>query len=479
MLKARAGVTREEELDSNGSRLGNPAWRSYVLADGAFDITRHWSWGFSAERTSDDLLFDKYEIEEVYQQRGLIASDDHRLTSQLYLTRQDEKSWLSVNAISIQGLRPTDTDRTFPTIAPFIEGRWEPNGPVMGGRLRLLGSGVVLTREQSAEIGSVKGDPGMDSRRATAEADWRSNYTLAGGLRISPFANLRGALYAINDIPGGGDVNKGRVLGVAGVDLRYPLFRRDGDLTIIIEPMAQLAISPEAEEIILGYDSDGPIYFNEDSVALHLDETNLMRANKFAGFDLYEDGLRLNTGLRASWIKDDGRHASVMVGRSFRDEPDPILSSRSGLRARASDWIAAAEATPIHGVALFTRARFDADNGSLRRIEAGADVELQRARGFVRYLRDNEDYQGLQREDLDFGGDVLLAGNWGVTFRGVHDLERNVWRRQEIGGLYRDDCLEVAVIWVHEETFNRTLGPSESIQVRLKLVTLGDKGYRP
>ncbi|HEX6859253.1 MAG TPA: LPS-assembly protein LptD [Caulobacteraceae bacterium] len=473
----RAGATYEEELDSNGSKLGNESWRSYILANGAFDITDKWRWGFAAERTSDDLLFDKYEISDVYRQRGLIATDDHRLTSQLYVTRQDQKSWFSINAISVQGLRPSDIDRTFPTIAPLIEARWEPNGPVMGGRLRLLGSGVVLTREQSDALGSVRGDPGIDSRRATGEADWRANYTLASGLRVSPFANVRGDVYSIDDLPGGDSLEKGRVLGVAGVDLRFPLFRRDGTRTIVIEPMAQLAISPEADQIVIGEDADGPIYFNEDSLALQFDETNLFRADKFPGFDLYEDGLRLNAGVRGTVMLDDGRGASLLVGRSFRDERDPVLPSRSGLQARASDWIVAAEATPIHGVDFFSRARLDADDGSLRRLEAGADVNLTRAQGFVRYLRDNEDYLGDQREDIDFGGDVLLAGNWGVTFRGVHDLERDVWRRQEIGALYRDECLDLAVVWVREETFNRTLGPSESIQVRLTLVTLGDKGY--
>lgn len=478
IAQARGGITHEEELDSNGSRLGNPSWRSYILADGAFDITQNWRWGFSAERTSDDLIFDKYEIENVYQQRGLVATDDRRLTSQLYLTRQDQKSWFSINAISIQGLRPLDNDRTFPTIAPLIEGRWEPSGPVMGGRLRLLGSGVVLTREQSDAIGSVKGDPGIDSRRATAEADWRRNMTFASGIRISPFANLRGDLYSIDDTPDGDEISKGRVLGVAGVDLRWPFFRHSGDNTIVLEPIAQIAISPEVDDIVIGHDADGPIYFNEDSLALQFDETNLFRPNKFPGFDLYEDGLRLNAGLRASWLKDDGRSASLMVGRSFRDERDEALPERSGLRDRASDWVVAAEARPLDGVAVFSRARLDGD-GELRRIEAGADVELSRAQGFVRYLRDDEDYLGLEREDLDFGGDVLLIGNWGMTFRGVRDIERDVWRRQEIGGLYRDDCLEIAVVWVHEETFNRTLGPSESIQVRLNLVTLGDKGYSP
>jgi LPS-assembly protein len=477
-VNARAGYTYEAELDGEGRRIGDATSRSYVLADGVFDINDFWRWGFAAERTSDDLIFDKYEVSDVYRQRGLIATDDHRLTSQLFAVRQDQQSYFAVAALSIQGLRPTDIDRTFPTVAPLVEARWEPRGPVLGGRLRLQGSGVVLTRDQSAALGSVRGDPGIDSRRATAQADWLSHYTFASGLRVSPFANLRGDIYSISDLPTGDDESKGRVLGVAGVDVRWPFFRRDGDRTITLEPLAQLAISPDVEQIVIGYDTDGPIYFNEDSLALELDETNLFRANRFSGFDLYEDGLRLNLGGRATVAYDDGRGASLLVGRSFRDELNPVMSPRSGLRTRASDWVVAAEAAPLRGLSLFSRARFEAEDGALRRIEAGADVNLPRGQGYLRYLRDNEDVLGEQREDIDFAGDVLLAGHWGVTFRGVRDLERDVWRRQELGALYRDDCLEMAVVWVHEETFNRTLGPSDSLQIRLTLATLGDKGYR-
>lgn len=472
-IQARAGYTFESDLRGDGERFGDRTSRSYILADGAFDIDEYWRWGFAAERTSDDLIFDKYDIENVYAQRGPFGPDDRRLTSQLYVTRQDQRSYLSVAAISIQGLRASDIDRTFPLIAPLVEARWEPLGPVMGGRLRLRGSGVVLTREQSDVIGSTSEDPGIDSRRATAEADWRDDYTFAGGLRISPFANLRGDLYSISDLPAGEDTSKGRLLGVAGADITWPLFRRDGDRTIVLEPIAQIALSPESRQIVIGYDADGPIYFNEDSVALEFDETNLFRPNKFPGFDLYEGGLRLNAGGRASVMYDDGRRASLLVGRSFRDERDPAFPVRSGLRTRASDWIVAGEAVPMQGLSMFSRARFDSDDGELRRLEAGADVTMARAQGFVRYLRDNEDVTGDQREDIDFAGDVLIAGNWGVTFRGVRDLERDVWRRQEFGALYKDECLDLRVVWVHEETFNRTLGPSDSVQVRLSLATIG------
>lgn len=469
-INARFGYTYENDLDGDGDRIGARTSRSYILADGAFDLSEHWRWGFAAERASEDLVFDKYDISDVYAQRGLIPPEDKRLTSQVFAVRQDERSYFSIAAVSIQGLRPADNDRTFPTVAPLVEGYWEPEGPVFGGRLRVRGRAVGLTREQSQFVAT---QPGADSARASAGVDWRTTFTLPSGLRLSPFAEARADLFNISDLPPpnlGQDASISRAVGVVGVDVSYPLYRRDGDRTIVLEPLLQVALSPDS-------DSD-PLIANEDSSVLEFDETNLLRANKFPGFDLYEGGQRVNVGARATLLYDDGRNLSLMLGRSFRGEPDPQFPTRSGLLPKASDWIVAAEGAPVDGLSFFTRARFDASSWDVRRMEVGVDVNLDRATGFVRYLRDNQDITGVQREDIDFAGEIMIAGNWGVTFAGVRDVESDVWRRQEFGALYRDDCIDLAVVWVHEETYNRTLGPSDSVILRLTLATLGDKGYR-
>lgn len=468
-ITARFGYTYERDLNSDGERFGDLTSRSYILADGLFDLNEHWRWGFAAERASEDLIFDKYDISDVYAQRGLIPFDDKGLTSQVYAVRQDERSYFSIAAVSIQGLRPGDDDRTFPTIAPLVEGYWEPQGPVLGGRLRVRGRAVGLTREQSQFVAA---QPGIDSQRASASIDWRTSFTLASGLRLSPFAEARADAFSLRDLPppSSNDETVTRAVGVVGVDIIYPLFRRDGDLTLVLEPLLQIALSPDSDP--------NPLVANEDSSVLEYDETNLLQANKFPGFDLYEGGQRINVGARATLMHDDGRQVSVMVGRTFRAEPDPQFAARTGLRPKASDWIVAAEGSPVDGFSFFTRARFDASTLDLRRAEVGVNVDFERAKGFVRYLRDDQDIAGGQREDLDFAGQVMVAGKWGVTFAGVRDLDSDVWRRQELGALYRDDCLDLAVVWVHEETYNRSLGPTDSVVLRLTLATLGDKGYR-
>ncbi|PTS90915.1 LPS-assembly protein LptD, partial [Caulobacter sp. HMWF009] len=158
--EVRAGFTYEKDIDSKGERFGEATARSYILAKGKFDINDRWTWGFSAERTSDKLIFDNYDINDVYQQRGLFTSEDRRLSSQIYATRQDARSFLSVSAVTVQGLRVSAVDPVtglssfensdvFPLIGPLVEGRWQPETPILGGRLRLQGSGVILTRTES------------------------------------------------------------------------------------------------------------------------------------------------------------------------------------------------------------------------------------------------------------------------------------------------------------------------------------------
>jgi len=156
----RAGYTYERDFDGHSRKFGDLTSRSYILGDGAFQLNENWSWGFSAERTSDPLLFEKYSIPSVFDQRGLYSTDTQRLLSQVYTTRQDTDSYLSIAVMSFQGLRQgpnpngskvsvTENNSVFPIVAPLIEGRWDPSFDVAGGRLHFVGSAVLLDRNQS------------------------------------------------------------------------------------------------------------------------------------------------------------------------------------------------------------------------------------------------------------------------------------------------------------------------------------------
>jgi LPS-assembly protein len=472
-VEVRAGYTYDYDFTSDGDKFGKETSRSYILSNGEFQISKAWSWGFTADRASDKLIFDKYSVTDVFTtnastDRGLYAADDRRLISQIYTVRQDANSYLSIAAISVQGLRATDQQRTFPTIAPLIEGRWEDPNAILGGRFRIYGSAVVLTRDQSLSTTDAGGQtliPGIDSRRATLQADWQRTFTLSNGLQVQPFLDGRADVYNVSDQPSGpSNETITRGWGTLGANVSYPLIQRSAGVTYVLEPLGQLAISPKT---ILN--SRIP---NEDSVDFSFDDTNLFQFNRSPGFDLYQGGQSVTLAGRATAILDDGRTASILVGRRLGFQSDPAIPRRTGLQTPLSDWIVAADATPWKGIRTFTRLRLDTQNFSVNEAEVGAELETTRAEGSVSYLYEAESPTGLRVNSIDIHTALFPLRHWGVTNYII--IDGGAWRRREIGLVYRDDCLRVEVVYRHDETFNGTLGPSTSVLLRLSLATLGN-----
>jgi LPS-assembly protein len=483
LIDLRFGYTYERNVDSSGNPFGAETSRSYSLSRGAFQLDNHWTVGFTAERTSDPLLFDKYDIGRVYEARGPYVADDQRLISQIYAIRQDEHSYASVAAFSIQGLRPTDINSTFPVAAPLVDTRFDVPDDLLGGRLRLNASGVALTRSQSPTDPAL---PGIDSRRVTTEADWQRTFTSTAGLRVVPFVDLRVDGYNLNGLqtgPGTGNTSSwktvSRGLAVAGADISYPVYRRVDDATVVLEPLLQLAASPKASQVRISFDptTGKPVYLDEDSIAFEYDETTLFRADKFPGYDLYEDGLRVNAAGRVSVLWDDGRRASLLVGRTWRDSRNMIFSPSSGLTTVWSDWILAADAQPWKGFSAFVRARLDTNTLAVHRIEAGVNVASKWVSGYVRYLSDDQGINGVPLKNADLGGDLNVTQHWGLSANGNRDLIQNAWVNRDVGVFYKDECIRVDVFYRHEDAIIGRLTASDQLSVRLTLATLGGPIY--
>ena len=500
-IDARVGYTYEANSDSEGRRFGAETSRSYILADGAFKIDNHWRWGFSAERTSDPTLFDRYDIRSVYETRGLFDDDQRRLTSQLFVVRQTDDSFLSLSTIAFQSLRPyidpvtgqffrdpktnqllVENSKALPLIAPLIEGRWDPQSDVLGGRVRLVGSFVNLTQDQASldpcgpsstvlNCTPPASVPGVNERRASAEFDWRWNFTTSGA-RISPFLNAQGDAYSLSEALGASTTRSNLTLArgdaTAGVDLSYPLIRRFDWGTMIVEPLADIAVSP-------GVHLDARIP-NEDSLSFNLDENKLFSPDQFSGFDVYEGGARLNAGVRTTVNWDGGEWGWLLLGRSFRTN-QAFPAGVVGLNRDLQDWVVAAEATPIKGLTAFGRADID-DTGQFQRAEAGVNWDFSRAHGFVRYFKDDLDpfTPGFRRQDAELSTDLLITKHWGIVADVTRDLDKRLWRRSEVGVMYQDDCIRAEVTYQRNET--GLLGPTDAVFMHFDLPILGSAGIR-
>jgi LPS-assembly protein len=475
-LDIRGGYTYERDFNSEGERFGDLTSRSYILAHGDFNLNKDWSWGFSANRTSDRYIFDKYDISNVFQDSGQSGgvspqfSDlSQKLTSDIYLNRQDSQSYISISALSFQGLVSTDNNRTFPLVAPLIEARYVPSQDIFGGRLSISGSGVLLARDQS-QVNPL--EPGVDSRRATGEIDWLRSFTLSNGIRLEPFIDAREDIYNVADLSATdtGAKTSTRASSDLGLNVSWPFVRRDAATTIVLEPIAQVLLSPNV--------GSNPNIPNEDSQVFTFDETDLFSINKFAGYDLVDGGDRLNLAGRATIDWGDGENAIVFIGRSFRAQPTDVYPIKTGLDGRASDWVVAADTTPLPGLTVFGRALLN-DRGNFESQEYGVDVAYSRGSGYVRYQTDSTQTPlAPKTANVEAAGEYFVTKNWGVSAVAVRDLEVKAWRLRDLGIVYRDDCVRVEVVYQHEDTINGVLGKSDSVFLRLTLATLSDQRYK-
>jgi LPS-assembly protein len=536
-VEIRGAVTYERNFNNDGDKFGDETARSFILANGAFDIDNAWRWGFSAEHASDPTLFDRYDITNIYLQRGLFGDDTRRLTSQIFAVRQDSDSYLSLSAVNFQSLRiyteysgtganavpvidpvtkqpvqSAENQSGLPTVAPLLEGRWSPDVDIWGGRLRVFGSAVLLDRDQATlnPYGrTTSSDPcyglttcnGVSDQRGTLSAEWRSSFTTPNGIRFQPFLNLRGDIYNVQAGIGPIATNLGltnpssptsapvyypnatltRGTADLGVDISYPLYRSLGAVDLILEPMAELVLSPKA--------TLDPRIPNEDSQAIQLDETTLFRPDRFPGYDLYEGGPRASVGAMATLDWGQGHSAHLFLGRAFRSENDLAFPAGSGLRESASDWIVSGMVSPVKGLSGWTREQFDGQNGSLRRSETAFNWKVDWTHGIFRYLVDDTGLLDLidpsftypvtpqgQVQEAEAAGYVLFTHHWGVVFDATRDVRENIWRRAEAGILYQDDCIRTEVVYQRNET--NPLGPTSTVLLRLSFAIAGDGNFK-
>jgi LPS-assembly protein len=297
------------------------------------------------------------------------------------------------------------------------------------------------------------------------QADWQRSFTFSNGLQVQPFLDGRVDVYNVSNIPSGpSNATITREFGTVGANVSYPLIRRGDGVTYILEPLGQIAISPN-------YTQD-PRIPNEDSIDFEFDDTNLFKTNRSPGFDLYEGGQSVTLAGRATAILDDGRSASLLIGRRLGFESAQSIPARTGLQTPLSDWIVEADATPWKNVRLFSRLRLDTQNFSVNEAQLGAELNTPRAEGSVSYLYEALSPLGVRMNSVDIHTALFPLRHWGVSNYII--IDSGAWRRREIGLVYRDDCLRVEVLYRHDETFNGTLGPTTSVLLRLTLATLGN-----
>lgn len=458
-VNANFSFTNEKDFDSDGEKFGESEWRGHLFADGEFDLSETWKWGFGIEQVSDDLYTRRYDIDGENDERGLYDGQPRRLLTQVYVQGQERDWYADASLLSFEGLRASDNDDTFPRALPMLYAQ----------RLFDFGSNGLASVTASSAI--LDRNEGTDTYRASIGSDWSTSRVLAGGLVLNPFAEGRYDYYTItDDTTATDDETITRGGANIGTRLSYPLYRAGNSVDLLIEPMAMVAYGTPGV-------NDGAIPV-EDSLLYEFDESSLFDSNGISGFDLYEGGSKASLGLSASARWKNGVSLTALGGRRWRNTADTSFSNASNLDGTVSDWVGGITADFGNPLRIEARVRLDDDDLAANRIDARLRSAFWRLDGQVRYYKISGDVlnTGVDDEGVDMRGQLRMTDQYYFVYGRQRDISGNRDLRHTFGIAYEDDCSRFEIAYERSERNDRTLGPDESIKFRFSLLTLGDFG---
>ena len=427
---------------------GSNELHGHIEARGEFGLADDFRWGFDGIAVTDSGFLRRYDF-----------SDEDRLTSELYVRRYRSDSFLDATAVYFQSLRDDEPAGQIPVVLPDFEARHEMPGFLLGGDLGVFTSAAVLLRGE-----------GLDTSRLSIGADWERQVILPVGLSLRGFAEVRGDLFVVDDFAGIESATEFRFAPLAGVEARFPLIRESsGGVVHVLEPIAQAIVAP--------YGGNGSGIPNEDSQVTEFDETNLFDTSHFTGLDAFEEGPRLNLGLRYERISPGGVKFDASVGRVLRLRGADEFSSGSGLADAASDWVGAWSASYDPYVSVRQRLRIS-DGFAITRNEIGAELTFGRFAVSANYIFLESDpliEAPEDREELIGRARFRIARNWSISGNARRDIERGDF--VEIGGglTFANECCQIDFFVKRDFRESDDAPASTSVGVLVKLFTLGNQ----
>ena len=125
---------------------------------------------------------------------------------------------------------------------------------------------------------------------------------------------------------------------------------------------------------------------NEDSIGYEFRDTDLFRPDRLAGYDLLDTGQRVDYGLKLGLYNKEGGNYRLLIGQSWRAQPNPFLPPASGAAERLSDVVGRMVLSPNAYLDLIYRFRLDKSSLSNRTQEVGLSAGPQNLRVGVNYL---------------------------------------------------------------------------------------------
>ena len=458
-----------------------------VSSKADFQYNPRWTFGWNALLQSDNNFARTY---------SLFDSDQMVHTNDVYLTGRGQRNWFDLRSyyFDVQDADPTnDAEDKQAIVHPVFDYTYYAPKPIFDGQLRANINFTSLTRNSEDKVGWIDGHNVTDrfrglegtSNRFTTEVEWKRQFTVPGGLVLTPLVAARGDGFELNtQAPGpdyAGDYYTGtdatRYMLTAGIEARYPILMTTDNSSHIFEPIVQVYARPDEQHA-------GALP-NEDAQSFVFDAANLFERDKFSGFDRVEGGTRMNAGFRYTGTFDNGYTIRSIFGQSYQlagqnsfATADLVnVGANSGLETDTSDYVGATGVEIPNGLSFSFSGRADQKNLKVRRTDSTVGYNSNWLQTEVTYSQiAAQPAYGLPEEnnEVQTTGTLKLKQNWSIYGSLTWDIDQNIFSRRGIGFGYDDSCT------VFEVAFQQTVDTADTnandwqIGARLSFRTLGD-----
>ena len=499
-LSATGSLNHSNVGSGSSSSSEGEQWRGHFDEHSVFDLNETYRTGLDIQRVSDQTYLLRF---------GFGNPLLNAMISRAYLEGFEPRASTDVNAYIFQPLLPGIGDSTQPIVLPVANRNWQSPPDPLGGRLNLNANILDIVREV-----------GTQTRRLSVGSEWNRRFGDPLGGQYNFTVGVRGDGYSVSDLsavsnpdlpsaffPANGkpalaptptSFVTGRTFPQAGLVWSYPLVRRDDDTTRLIEPIIGGFAAPSS-----GNRRNIP---DEDSLSYQFSDTDLFRRDRLAGYDILDTGQRVDYGTRFGYYEKEGGSYRLLIGQSYRAQPNPFLPPGSGAERRLSDVVGRVVLSPSSYLDLIYRFRFDPNPLMNRNQQVTASVgppSLRVAGNFV-YLPAQLQNEVVtipttgqnviygKREQLSFSVTAKLTRYWSmqaaetINLTSSTTLVNNVPAPQasssslygSLAAIYQDECMAFIGTVTQSGIRNGDVTPGYSVLFSVVFKNLGEIGGR-
>jgi LPS-assembly protein len=498
ILDALASVNHSNVgFGSSSSNVGEQ-WRGQINEHSVFDLDETYRTGLDVQRVSDQTFLTRF---------GFGNPLLNAMTSRGYLEGFEERASTDINTYAFQPLLPGIGDSTQPIVLPVANRNWQSQPDALGGRWNLNGNLLDIVREV-----------GTQTRRLSLGSEWNrtfhdgigGQYNFSAGLRgdgywinnLSPVSNpdLPSAFFSVDKqaaaAPTATNFLTGRAFPQVGLVWRYPLVHRGEVMTELIEPIAGGFAGPSS-----GNRRNIP---DEDSLSFNFSDTDLFRRDRLAGYDILDTGQRVDYGTKLGLYDNDGGSYRLLIGQSYRAQPNLFLPPGSGAENRLSDVVGRVVLSPVSYLDLIYRFRFDTSPLADRVQQVGLNAGPQSLRVSGSFIYLPPQLQGEvvtnpatgqnvlygKREQLNFNVTAKLTRYWSLQGSQTVNLNNSTTfvngvatpssagasLYASLSAIYQDECMAFIGSVTQSGIRNGDVTPGVSVLFSVVFKNLGEIG---